>query len=658
MTQIIRERKGICGICSAGCWIVAAYDNQGRIVKVQADDEPGLGIICPMGERSAEIVYSKHRVLYPLKRKGAKGTYDFERISWDDAYGIIVDRLNRIKLKSGPEAVAIYTGVGSFERALCDIFQPAGVAISSASSVLFPFGSPNTMGVGALCYVAYGMIAPHVTCGSMLMHMFNDIENSEMIVVWGTNPATDCPAIDMRRIMEARDRGARVVVIDPRRTMTAKLADAQWVPVRPGTDGALALAMCNVIIENELYDEDFVANWTNGFEDLARYVQHFRPEVVESITGVPAAVIEDLARSIADARGVSQLMYTGMEYSPGGVQAIRASLILWGLAGQLDVPGGRCFAMPGNEFPINRNGHLKNPVRGPHLGQDKFPVYVHYRDEAHASCLPGAVLDGKPYPIRSLIVLGGSLVTSWPNPSLWKKTLASLDFQVCIDRKLTADAAWADIVLPASTYYEIESYMVYGPMFRIREKMIEPVGESRGDLLILANLAQRLGYGDLYPQTEDEMLRHVLKGSGFSLEDVRSSGGAISCPTKMMEYRKWQKGSLRSDGAPGFETPTGKFEIASTILAEHGYDAIPVYTEPYESPLSRPDLIARYPLVFNSGSRVSTAFHTQHREVEASRAERPEPGVTINSADARMRGIEEGCKVRIVTARGQVTMRA
>jgi cysteine desulfurase NifS len=658
MASITQERRGICGVCSAGCWIVASYDASGRIVGVRPDEGSPMGMICPLGEHSPDIIHSEHRLLHPLKRKGDKGSYAFERISWDDAYGIIVDRLSRIKKEFGPEAAAIYTGVGSFELSLCDVYQPAGVAVSSASSVLFPYGSPNTMGVGALCYVSYGMIAPHLTMGRMLIDMFNDVEHAQLVIVWGTNPATDSPPVEMNRVMAARTRGARVVVIDPRRTATVRLADAQWVPIRPGTDGALALGMCNVLIEEELFDEHFVRDWTVGFEAFARYVQHFRPEVVEHITGVPADTVVSLAREMAAARGVSQLMYTGMEYSSSGVQAIRATLVLWALAGQLDVPGGLCLAMAGNRFPVNREGLLRNPIANPRLGRDRFPVYIHYRDEAHAIALPDAVLKGDPYKIRLLIVLGGSIITSWPDPGLWKKTLNALDFLVCIDRQLTADAAYADIVLPATTYYEIESYMIYGPVFRIRERMIEPRGEARNDFFILAELARRLGYGHLFPQDEEELLRYVLKGSGFTPEQVRAAGGMVSIDTRMMQYHKWEKGLLRADGKPGFDTPSGKFEIASTLLEEYGYDSLPVYTEPREGPLSRPDLLTKYPLVFNSGARVRTGFHTQHRGIPGLTKERPEPAVTINTEDARERGIENGDKVHISTPRGTVSMRA
>lgn len=652
------KKRGICGICSAGCWIVAGYDESGRITGIKPDEGTPMGIICRLGEHAPEIIYSKDRLLYPMKKKGKKGTFDFERISWEEAYETITEKLISIKNEYGAEANAIYTGVGSFELSFCDVYQPKGVAVSSASSVLFPFGSPNTMGVGALCYVAFGMIAPHVTMGRMFMNTYSDIENSEIIVVWGTNPATDMPPIDMNRIIDAKKRGAEVVVIDPRKTAAVKLTDGEWIPIRPGTDGAFALGMINVLIQEELYDEEFVENWTTGFDDLKNYVQHYRPEVVEHITGIPAATTISLARRLAEAKGVSQLMYTGMEYSNSGVQNIRATLILWALAGQLDVSGGLCFAMNGNNFPINRDGLIKNPDVGPRLGKDKFPIYVKYRDEAHAIALPESVLNGNPYKIRSLIILGSSITTSWPNSEIWKKTLNELDFLVTIDRQLTSDSAWADIVLPATTYFENVSYMTYGSTFRIRERMIEPLGEARSDFFILSELAKRLGYGHLYPQTEEELLGHVLKNSGFSLEDVREAGGIVSIETEMMQYKKWEKGKLRKDGNPGFDTPTGKFEIASTILEEFGYDPLPRYTEPKEGPLAQPGLLKQFPLVFNSGGRVRTSFHTQHHGVKGLYRERPEPTVMINSEDAAARGVENGDKVLIKTQRGSVVQRA
>ena len=222
----LQWHKAICGICPSGCWVEVALKN-GKLVDIRRDDSHTLGALCRRGEKAAEIVYSKHRLKYPMKRTGPKGKYEFKRISWDEAYDAIVENLNGIKKNFGPEAVAIYTGRGAQEQSLCDMFQPRGVSVSSASNILFPFGSPNTMGVGALCYVSLHMIAPHVTMGRIQTNMFTDIENAEMVVVWGTNPATDSPPVDMLRLENAARRGADIIVIDPRRTETTIRTDAQ-----------------------------------------------------------------------------------------------------------------------------------------------------------------------------------------------------------------------------------------------------------------------------------------------------------------------------------------------------------------------------------------------------------------------------------------------
>ncbi|MFQ5638991.1 MAG: IscS subfamily cysteine desulfurase [bacterium] len=649
-------QKGVCGICPAGCWVEVGL-NHGKMVDIRQDTSHPLGMICRRGQHAPEIIYSERRLKYPMKRVGPKGALEFERITWDEAYDSIVENLNKIKKESGPEAVAIYTGRGAFELSLCDMYQPKNVAVSSASNILFPFGSPNTMGVGALCYVSFAMIAPHVTMGRMLIDMFTDMENAELLVVWGANPATDSPPLDMHRLEAAAKRGADIVVIDPRRTETVTSTKAQWVPIRPGTDGALALSLIEVMLEEDLYDEDFADKWCHGFDELARYTQHFRPEVVEKITGVPAETIRGLARRISRATGACPVMYTGLEYSNSGIQAIRAVLALFALGGQLDVPGGIGLAMLNNHFPINRSCNQENPNLDLAVARDKVPIYSHYRGESHASGLVDSVLKGEPYRIRGLIVHGASLLTSWPQTSIWRETLSKLDFHVCIDRQLTADAAYADIVLPATTMFEIDSYMVYGPIFRLREKIIEPVGEARNDYLIMAELAERLGYGHLYPQTEEEMIRFALEGSGYSLEDIKKAGGWVKLPTPMMEYKKWQKGGLRKDGMPGFETPTGKFEIWSTTLEDYGYEPLPKYTEPVEGPQASPDVAKEYPLVFNSGARPHTDFRSQHHGIKGLVKDNPEPTVEMNVEDAKTRDIKSGDLVEVRTARGAIPFR-
>lgn len=650
-------REGMCGICPSGCWIEAHLE-AGKLVKVLPHRDHPLGILCPRGERSPEIVYSEHRLTHPLLRTGPKGTFEFQPIGWDDALDLVARKLEDLKERYGPEAAAIYTGRGGFEQSLCDVFQPNDVRVSSASSLLFPFGSPNSTGVGALCYVAFAMIAPHATLGEMFVDMYPDVAHAELIVVWGTNPATDSPPLDFQRILKARRMGAELVVIDPARTQTAREAGGEWVPIRPGTDGALALAMIGVLVEEELYDEDLVEEWTLGFDELVEHVRRFTPEEAERVTGVPAETVRTLARRIARARGAALVMYTGLEYSNSGVQAIRAAQVLWALAGQLDVPGGLNFKMRENEFPINHSGHIANPDPGRAVGADRFPVYSHYRREAHAAAIPDAVLRGDPYQIRAMLVFGSSLITSWPDPELWRRTLGALDFLCCTDRQLTADCAYADLVLPATTYYETTSYMVYGPIFRIRERLIEPVGEARSDFQILTALAERLGYGHLFPRDEEELLRHVLEGSPFALEQVRAAGGTVQIQPIMQHYRKWEKGRLRADGQPGFNTPSGKLEIASSVLERYGFDPLPVYTEPTEGPLARPDLAREYPLVFNSGARVQSDFRSQHHGIQSLLKEVSDPFVAINPKDAAARGITDGDWVDLRTPRGEVRFRA
>ncbi|MFW6114078.1 MAG: molybdopterin-dependent oxidoreductase, partial [Actinomycetota bacterium] len=453
----IQWKKGLCGVCPAGCWVEVGL-RDGILVDIRRDPDHTLGTICRRGEHAPEIVYSEHRLRHPMRRVGPKGSFDFRRISWDEAYEAIAAELYRIKEESGPEAVCIYTGRGAQEQSLCDMYQPRGVVVSSASNVLFPYGSPNTTGVGALCYVSLHMIAPHVTMGRMQTDMFVDIDNAEMAVMWGTNPATDSPPVDMERLEKAARRGVDIVAIDPRRTEAARRTGAQWVPVRPGTDGALALSMIQVLVEEDLYDIEFAENWCHGFDELVTYANHFRPEAAEAVTGVPAGVTRDLARRICRANGASFLMYTGLEYSNSGVQSARAVLTLFALADQLDVPGGIGLAMLGDVFPVNRSSNLENPDLGLAIGRDEFPVYSHYRGESHAIALAGSVLRGEPYRVRGLIIEGSSLLTSWPQTPLWRETLSRLDFLACIDRQLTADAAYADIILPATTMFENLSY--------------------------------------------------------------------------------------------------------------------------------------------------------------------------------------------------------
>jgi len=643
---------GICGVCAAGCGVNVHFLD-GRIERLTPLKDHPLGMVCPRGMRAAEIVYSPERLLYPQRRVGARGEGRFERIGWDAAFELLAASLRDVAARHGPEATCIYTGRGNFEFGLNEAFAPAGTVESSANAVLFPFGSPNTTGVGSLCYASYGMIAPRALFGDYMRNVREDLENAELILVWGANPATDSPPLNLRRLKRARARGARIVVIDHRRTETAKTTQAQWVAVRPGTDGALALGLLHTLIAEGIFDRSFVANWTHGFDELAEYVRPMTPEKVQAITGVPAETLRELARAIASAKGCSILTYTGLEYSNSGLQAIRAVWTLQAVAGHLDVPGGKLFKMRGRP----RTGRiLTEPPAGGReaIGAKEYPLYHAVRRELHGGLIPRAVLEGTPYPLRHLIVSGASLITAWPDPALWRRALAGLDFLVAINRFPTADMAYADLVLPATTMFEIESYVAHDGYLQLRRRLIPPVGEARSDYLIFAELAQRLGYGERWPQTEEDLIRRMLDGTGVTLEDLRARPEGIALREPAMRYRKYATGELRADGRPGFETPTAKFEIASEWLRQHGYEAIPAYTEPKEGPLASPEIARRYPLVFNSGARTQSAFRSQHFNVPSLAAQQPRPLVHLHPADAVSRGIEDGDPVFVVSPRGRV----
>lgn len=659
---MLDPKHGICGICfhSPGCGVIVHFDENNKIDRLEPDPEAPLGkILCPIAGSAKEIIYSDSRLRHPLKRVGPKGTHEFEKISWDEAYDIIVQKLNDLKQKYGPETVGFYAGTGSYERAFKDIFQLKGSEIYLASSVLFPFGSPNAFGVGAPCYTSLGVLAPKLTMGCLHIDMFSDVDNSDLIIVWGTDPSTSTPPEMFERLKTASEEGAEIIVIDPRRTKAAELAGSEWLPIRPGSDGALALGLAHILIRDDLYDEGFVTDWTLGFDEFATYVKDFTPSYVSKITGIEESKLEYLAESIVDAEGASYIMYTGLEYTKSGVQNIRAVMVLWALAGQLDVEGGRCFLRRESNIPLARSRQVETPDYDKSIGKDKFPVYSFYcGGEPHASLLPKSIIEGDPYKIRSMFVLGASLLTSWPNPNLWRKALGALEFLVTIDLQLTEDAAYADIVLPATTAFEQESYCYYGSSIRLREKMIEPVGEARPNYHILAELAKRLGYGHLYPQKQEELLEYILSNSGFTVEELmQADKHVLNIGKEKMAYRKWEKGLLRGDGKPGFETPSGKFEIKSTVLEKHGYEGLPKYEESNETAISNPKLYKRYPLILGTGP-FKPDMKSCLRAIPSFMEKYPYPVVEMSEADAQNRNIEMGDLVIIRTARGSVKMRA
>jgi anaerobic selenocysteine-containing dehydrogenase len=289
------------------------------------------------------------------------------------------------------------------------------------------------------------------------------------------------------------------------------------------------------------------------------------------------------------------------------------------------------------------------------IGSDKYPLFCDLIKSAQFMEAPRAILHGDPYPVKALLVVGASLLTSLPNPELWKECFKKLDFMVTFDRFMTADGMYADIILPGTTFFENMALERYpGGYCQLRQRVIEPIGEAKPSYLFLTELAKGLGYGDLFPETEEDQVTFSLEGSPVSLEDLKAHPEGVRYDAGQQEYYKYAKGLLRSGGKKGFNTPSGKIELVSSLLQKYGYDGLPIYTEPIEGPLGSPELHKKYPLVLNTGARLQSTFRSQHLNIPGLLKLQPKPQVLIHPVDAEARGIGDGDKVWVESPRGRV----
>lgn len=639
----IEKKVAICGVCPGGCAIIATLED-GKLVKTEVDKDNPYGAICVRGKAAPEIVHSPDRLTTPLIRIGERGEGKFRTATWNEALDLVASSMQSIKAKYGAQAMAYHYGRGAFEQSISEFAN---------KDWLYPFGSPNIASVGSLCAVASNTLAPVPTFGLSGHDMIRDVEHSKTIIAWGANPLTDSPPFLLPKIIAAQKRGARLIAIDHMRSDIAGRAD-QFIAIRSGTDGALALGMLRVIINEGLYDEEFVEKWTVGFDDLREYVQRFTPEEVERITNVPARLVSELAREIAQTKHASLVMYTGLEYTNSGVQNIRAVFLLWALTGNFDVPGGLLIGQPSP--PTMATSGIKPPSNIKPIGSTEYPLFYELIGNAQFMEFPKAVLTDIPYPVRGVIINGAATLVNYPQPEILENVYRKLDFLAVIDIFMTRDALFADVVLPAAGLFEKASYQRYNGYVRLRQRIIEPVGESKNDLLILAQIVNRLGYGELLPQTEAEILQKAFARKPELLKELEANPAGIKLEKPETKYKKWEMGLLRTDGKPGFPTPSGKVEITSSTLSRHGYDALPVYIEPAESPLSTPELAKEYPLVLNTGARLLNTFRSQHLNIPSLVKLQPKPQVLMNKTDANIRGIKNGDRVIVRTKRGQVNL--
>ena len=637
--EVIRSN---CGMCHSGCGILAHVE-QGKLVKVEGDpDSPySKGALCPKGLAAKQLVYHPDRLKYPMKRAGQRGEGRWQRISWDEAFDTIALKIKEIRSKDGPFAVAT----------ACGTARPLFPWVRRFTNIL---GTPNRLGYPHNCYspmIAVGLL----TYGSDFRY---ELEHSRCTVAWGCAITHSRPCMDGRRFIDAYKNGCKVISVDPYLTPMAAKSD-MWLQIRPGTDCAMALAWLNLIIQEKLYDKEFVDRWTYGFEELAERIVPFTPQWAETITWVPAEKIAKAARMYATTRPASIFPGLPTNFGINSTNTLRSIWLLPAITGNVDTPGANLFW----DRPYSLD-HVRKM-----LGYDRitrqawensvgdFPLLAKVFPAAgHAGWR--AVLTGEPYPIKAVLFHACNPLIGHENPrGLVSQAMKKLEFVSVMDHFMTPTAELADIVLPASTNFERDNvhYIEIGDVNATfaAPKVIQPLWESKDDTEVFIEILKRIGldYGFNHVR---EMLDELLKPLGFGFEEFTRIGWQYA-PQRV---KKYEQGLLRPDGKPGFNTSTGKIELYSVELERLGLDPLPTYRDPPESPISTPDLLESYPLVLGNGPKSRAFFHSQYRQISWLRRIHPEPRVRINPVTAEKYQIKDGDWVWIESPRGKCRQKA
>ncbi len=480
-----------------------------------------------------------------------------------------------------------------------------------------------------------------------------DVTNAACVAVWGNNPDASAPPV-AKRIREAVNKGAKLIVIDPRVTELAERADLH-LAVRPGTDTALALGLMQVIISEGLYDREFVKRWTVGFEELAASARDYPPERVAEITGVPAESVVAAARMFAQAESASIVQGTNaLDQHTTGLQNSRCVAILQAITGNIDRAGGFVSTSKVKLNPIR----MPELMQGEPLGADKYPLFneVWGRNfgEGQSMLLAETILEEDPYPIKAMIVAASNPIITWPGGRKLEKAMDALDFLAVMDLFMTPTAEKADLFLPAATFLErVELCDYYGtlqavPYLALRRRLFQ-VGEAKSDLDFWIELGKRMGYGEHFPWADSvEALDYALEPSAITIADMEAEpeGGRPFGAVRLGLYEK--KG--------GFAAPSGKVELFSQTLADLGHDGVPRHRESPERDAVGSD--PEYPLVLTTGARALHYLHSQFRDIDRLARRNPEARAEIHPETATTFGISDGGMMEIASRQGTIVMKA
>lgn len=724
-------------MCTSRCGVLATVED-GKLTGVNADPDHPNGCICVKGAAAPEMVYSPERLKTPLLRSRAKGDPNpgWVEITWEQALNLIALRLGDIKDNYGAQAV-VFSRATTAGSAAID-FDGWVQRLANA------FGSPNFLTSNHIC-TWNRRVGAKYTFGSAMPAP--DFDNTQCMLIWGVNPPATSPAHAMR-IAAARQRGAKLIVIDPRKTTLAAKADC-WLRVRPGKDGELAMAMLHVMLEENLFDEDFVRVWANGpllvrddcqrlltesdmiaggdreihyvaeknggrlmpfpnqgsaaflsrnenadknvrapfdeatacqaalfgefevtlasgktigcrpaFEVLKTTVAPFAPERSEEITTVPAAEVRKAARLFAKEKPSSYCTWVGLEQDNDALQTNRAVSIFYALTGQYDQRGSNVLFAATPAHSIQGRELLAQEQASLRLGLDKHPLGPPADPGiVQAAEVYDAILTGKPYAVKALVLFGSDPLLGHGDPLRGKAALEAVDFYVHVDTMLNPSAHFADLVLPATTCWEREALM---PSFEIpadsanwaqlRPAVVTPVGGSRSEVAIIFDLAKRLDLAQHFFDGDSEAaLAHQLAPSGLTATQLRASPMGLRAAVTT-RYQKYAEVDAVTERAKGFATPSGKIEIFSTAFAAAGYAPLPEFA-------TAESANADYPLTLTFFRDIHFCDE-QHRNIPRLRRAVPEPFVEIHPSAAQAHSINDGEWIGVATALGQVRLKA
>ena len=660
------------GCHPTGCGIKTYVNSNGELVRVEGDENHPItnGRLCVRCLTIRDYVYNPDRVLYPMKRaREDRGKNKWERITWDEAYDTIAEKVKYFKDKYGAESILVMGGTGREGGPMLPAYAHACL------------GTPNACYTqsGYSCYIprvagttyVMGATYPEMDYAGGLPGRYDDpmFKLPELIVFWGKEPLPSNgdglfghAAIDMMR------RGSKLMSIDPRVNWVATRAD--WhLRLRPGADTALGMAMLNVIIEEDLYDHDFVDKWCYGFEQLAERVKEMPAEKAAEICDLEANQIREAARVYAAAKPAQIAWGLAIDQKSNGVQAGHCIMALEAITGNIDVPGGQLIGDVNDGLELGFGWNNLGPeLQSKILGIKEYPAYVGLVLNAQCDMVLDALEagdDAKYYPFKMGVFEDTNFLagTCAAQPKRWHDAMVkNLEWCFGIDVWMTPTIqATCEIFLPLSSTVEHDTvvYTHYGasPIMAGAVNKSITVGDCKGDCEIFYELGLRCmpinfeKYKDYYDFLADYRLAYKK-----SFEELREE--VVHQKTEMCGYYKYESGRLRPDGMPGFNTPTGRVELYSTMFRQFGEDPLPYYEEPQLSPVSTPEKMEEYPFVLTTGARTYCYFHSEGKQIPYLREMNPDPLIEINPEDALKHGIADGQWVEVASPFGKCVLKA